>query len=299
MARTDNLNNYLTDIATAIKTKKGDSTPINASNFDTEISNLSSSVDAKKYLKMVEMQTATTTDFNNLSSILESVNNVLLNTFCGNTNLTDTTFLNNAIIDGSTSYYFYGCANITSVPQLDYTNCTSSSYMFGGCTNITSTGNVISPNNSTFTQMFYGCTSLTNIGTLSSNTQTLTNNMFEGCTSLVSVPNTLSFPKSTSCNSMFKSCTNLVNVPVFEICTEATRTTNYGGMFQECPNLSDESLDNILIMMYNITTNGYGVQGGKDFARLFSSGYGYNTRIQNCSKYNDLINLGWTNSLTS
>lgn len=42
MARTDTLGNYLTDVASAIKTKKGDSTPILASNFDTEIINLPS-----------------------------------------------------------------------------------------------------------------------------------------------------------------------------------------------------------------------------------------------------------------
>lgn len=42
MARTDNLTNYLTDVASAIKTKKDDNTPIQASNFDTEIANLPS-----------------------------------------------------------------------------------------------------------------------------------------------------------------------------------------------------------------------------------------------------------------
>ncbi|MDV3426961.1 MAG: hypothetical protein LIR50_07210, partial [Bacillota bacterium] len=40
MARTDNLEHFLTDVATAIKTKKGDNTPIPANTFDTEISNL-------------------------------------------------------------------------------------------------------------------------------------------------------------------------------------------------------------------------------------------------------------------
>lgn len=42
MARIDNLTNFLTDVASAIKTKKGDNTPIQASNFDTEITNLPS-----------------------------------------------------------------------------------------------------------------------------------------------------------------------------------------------------------------------------------------------------------------
>lgn len=42
MARVDNLTNFLTDVASAIKTKKGDNTDILASNFDTEIANLPS-----------------------------------------------------------------------------------------------------------------------------------------------------------------------------------------------------------------------------------------------------------------
>lgn len=42
MARTDNLSNFLTDVATAIKNKKGSETSIPAVNFDTEIINLPS-----------------------------------------------------------------------------------------------------------------------------------------------------------------------------------------------------------------------------------------------------------------
>ena len=46
MARTDNLTNFLTDVAAAIKAKKGDSTPIPAADFDTEIANLPSGDDS-------------------------------------------------------------------------------------------------------------------------------------------------------------------------------------------------------------------------------------------------------------
>lgn len=42
MARTNNLNNFLTDVASAIKTKKGSQTDIPAADFDTEITNLPS-----------------------------------------------------------------------------------------------------------------------------------------------------------------------------------------------------------------------------------------------------------------
>lgn len=42
MARTDNLNNFLTDVAEAIREKKGTTETINASSFDEEIKNLPS-----------------------------------------------------------------------------------------------------------------------------------------------------------------------------------------------------------------------------------------------------------------
>lgn len=48
MARTDSLSNFLTDVANAIREKKGTSTPIVASNFDTEIQNIQSGSNISK-----------------------------------------------------------------------------------------------------------------------------------------------------------------------------------------------------------------------------------------------------------
>ena len=62
MARVDTLTNYLTDVASAIKTKKGDSTPILASNFDTEIVNLPTGANLQS--KSIEITTNTTTTIN-------------------------------------------------------------------------------------------------------------------------------------------------------------------------------------------------------------------------------------------
>ena len=45
MARTDTLGHFLTDVADAIREKKGSSDTIQASDFDTEIENLPSGGD--------------------------------------------------------------------------------------------------------------------------------------------------------------------------------------------------------------------------------------------------------------
>ena len=55
MARINNLANFLTDVASAIKTKKGDNTNILAENFDTEIMNLPNSNAAKVFSTTTEM----------------------------------------------------------------------------------------------------------------------------------------------------------------------------------------------------------------------------------------------------
>lgn len=60
MARINNLSNFLTDVATAIKNKKGSETPIPAANFDTEITNLpSQGVYQHKTATIVENGTVT------------------------------------------------------------------------------------------------------------------------------------------------------------------------------------------------------------------------------------------------
>ena len=58
MARTDNLTNFLTDVATAIKDKKGTTAKIPASSFDTEIAGIVTSDDVKLQEKTVNSSTS-------------------------------------------------------------------------------------------------------------------------------------------------------------------------------------------------------------------------------------------------
>ena len=70
MARTNNLTNFLTDVASAIKTKKGSSTPIPASDFDTEIDNIKSINDGYKnnYITDYTPPTATSGGISSLAN---------------------------------------------------------------------------------------------------------------------------------------------------------------------------------------------------------------------------------------
>ena len=66
MARTDSFNNFLTDIATAIRTKTGGTEQIQATQFDKEIENISGG-DELIAEYVINDSTTTKVDFNNLS----------------------------------------------------------------------------------------------------------------------------------------------------------------------------------------------------------------------------------------
>ena len=64
MARTNNLSNFLTDVADAIRTKKGSEELIAAEDFDTEIENLPSGADLSEYFNnTVTENTTSSTQF--------------------------------------------------------------------------------------------------------------------------------------------------------------------------------------------------------------------------------------------
>lgn len=103
MARIDTLTNFLTDVATAIRKKKGNNSNISAANFDTEIENLASPANLKF------------TSYN-CSVYPETVDFSWLNT----KNYTDM------------SYMFIDTQIENIIADFDLTNTTTCQLMFGG-----------------------------------------------------------------------------------------------------------------------------------------------------------------------
>lgn len=150
MARTDTLTNFLTDVAAAIKAKKGDETAIPAANFDTEILNLTSGGSTLKALIERTFTSITIPDsvaiigdsaFYNCSSlrsitIPDSVTNIERYAFYNCICLTSVTIPDSVTNIGD--YAFYGCRSLTSITIPD---------------GVTSIGDAA----------FYGCRSLTEV----------------------------------------------------------------------------------------------------------------------------------------
>ena len=149
MARIDTLINFLTDVAAAIRAKKGDSTLIPAADFDTEIANLPSGDDTM----LISLIDRTATSFEipegttsigyyafayclSLASIIipDGVTLIGEGAFGNCTSLTSITIPDSVASIGE--FAFYNCTGLTSITIPS--SVTSVEYsMFGDCTNLT------------------------------------------------------------------------------------------------------------------------------------------------------------------
>ena len=158
MARTDTLTNYLTDVASAIKTKKGDSTPILASDFDTEIANLPSGgsshdwsaigysgepdiiKDGYDYAVEVKNNWENISDLKNrfyhdekmiFMPLVNTSNATTMNTMFRYSPIMYVPLLNTSNVTNMGS--MFRDSHIIAIPQFDTSNVTDMSYMFCTC----------------------------------------------------------------------------------------------------------------------------------------------------------------------
>ena len=212
MARTDTLGNFLTDVATAIRNKKGTTDAILASNFDTEIASIESGVDINEYLS----DTITKGD----SSL-------------GGWTKTIIKLRSPLTIEGTDATYMFARCLLNELPQIDTSNVTNMSYMFNGCTNLTTIPQLDTSNVTNMSYMFNGCTNLTTIPQLDTSSVTNMSNMFSNCTNLTTIPQ-LDTSSVTNMNSMFSNCVRLATIPQLD----TSSVTNMAYMFSDCARLA-------------------------------------------------------------
>ena len=175
MARTDTLINFLTDVAAAIKAKKGDDTAIPAANFDTEITNLPSGSNNTALISLID-RTATSFE------IPEGTTSIGYSVFDSCINLTSVTIPDS--VTGISANAFGTCRSLTSITIPD--SVTSIGYsVFSGCSGLTS---ITIPHSVTSIGefAFYNCTGLTSI-TIGNGVTSIGNSMFRGCTNLTEI----------------------------------------------------------------------------------------------------------------
>lgn len=138
MARTDTLPHFLTDVADAIRTKGGTSETIQASSFDTAISNLPSGADLSDYF------TGTLQYNYGQNAVMAMIKSIPNNTIVGND-------LRSA---------FQGCKNLITIPNLDFSNVLRLDGMCNNCNALVNFEIKSAPSCTGFQYMFSGCNSL-------------------------------------------------------------------------------------------------------------------------------------------
>lgn len=269
MARIDNINNFLTDVADSIRTKTGKSNKISASSFDTEIASITTSEDLDS--ELATYNTELTEQEESLSGIVEYLENkiesgepLLLQdklveiTENGTTNIVAdegyaglnsvevTTNVGGSSVEKpapmSISFENSTATTITGFEQLDTTNITSMLKIFANCKRLT-TINLEGLDTSNVTNMgfmFNNCTALTelDVRALKTDKATSMSTLFGGCTKLEKINGLTNFNTSnvTTMYGLFKDCRALTELDLSNFNTSTL--TNMSYMFQYCRNLT-------------------------------------------------------------
>ena len=307
MARTDTLGNFLTDVADAIRKKKGTTDTILASNFDTEIASIESGVDINEYLSdtitrgdsslggwvktIIKLRSPLTVEGNSAEYMFY---NYLLN---------ELPQLDTSNVTNMSSMFRY-CSNLTTIPQLDTSNVVNMGYMFGSCFNLTTIPQLDTSNVVNMDYMFYNCSNLTTIPQLDTSNVVRMNYVFGDCHKLTTIPQ-LDTSNVTFMDYIFYNCRNLTTIPqldgekltsvvsAFNGCKSlenfngiinlgqaylTTQSANYNGyklILSDSTLLTEQSIINILNNLYDIATKGCNTQtvtlGATNLAKLTST----------------------------
>ena len=167
--------------------------------------------------------------------------------------------------------------NFVYCPMIDTSNVTSMEQMFYGCDNLTTIPLLDTSKVTNMQQMFYDCKTLQSIPPLNTSNVTTMNSMFQNCSTLQSIP-LLDCGNVTTMNNMFNGCSKLQSIPLLDCgnvnymsnffgYSKITTLTDLGGFknlkisvtsnfLDKAPNLTTDSLMNVINNLYDLTANG-------------------------------------------
>ena len=306
MARTDTLGNFLTDVAIAIRNKKGTTDTIVASNFDTEIESIETGGGTTEPIFTGHYDTEGLRQIGWTDEEIEyyNQNGVQWNSSEDNyfkltqTELAGDDSKNTRFIPkNSTKTSFNNYNKLLAIPQLDTSNVTTMESMFSHCYSLTmipqlDTGNVTSMNN-----MFYDCYSLTTIPQLNTGNVTNMHNMFYDCYSLKTIPQ-LDTSNVTNMNNTFNGCYSLKTIPQLD----TGNVTNMDNMFSSCRSLTTipqlntgnvTSMNNMFASCFSLeTVPQLNTSNVTSIASMFASCYSLETVPQlDTSNVTSIVNM--------
>jgi surface protein len=182
--------------------------------------------------------------------------------------------------------HFYGCKSLTTIPEFDCSNIKSFDATFRDCENLSSISLLNTGKVTNMKYMFYNCRKLTSISELDCSSCTDMSDTFYGCKVLQSI-SLLNTGKVTNMSYLFYGCPGLVTIPELD-CSSVTNMswmlhpnsttpaltnlggfknlgakstlTNSSGYFLDSqPNVTHDSLMNVINGLYDRKTAGYSV----------------------------------------
>ena len=167
---------------------------------------------------------------NTLKTLLDATQSSknLFNNYKG-TSVNDLISYNDTSNVTNTSYMFYNCSNLTSIPQLDTSKVTNMGSMFYNCSKLASIPQLDTSKVTNMESMFYNCSSLTSIPQLDTINANYISYMFYNCSSLSSIPQ-LDTHKVYNIDYLFYGCSSLISIPQLD----TSKVNNISYMFRNC-----------------------------------------------------------------
>ena len=228
MSKQNNLTDFLTDVADAIRQKKGTQAPINPQDFSSEIASIPTG--GNNPLQDMLDRSSNTYGGYLFSAINNSTNYNIFSRL---------TYENLITLDFSNKHYtnansmFENCTSLTTIPLLDFSSVTSAVSMFNGCTSLTTVPQLDFSKVTNAESLFFNCKKLVTIPQLDFSSVGNANGIFSNCSSLTTVPQ-LDFSKVTNASGMFSGCTSLSTVLQLNF----SEVTSAVSMFNGCWSLT-------------------------------------------------------------
>lgn len=253
MAKNNNLTDFLTDIADAIREKKGTSEPINPQDFSAEIASIETGgngytghADAEGLRAIgwtdedIAYYQEYGVDWNEEDDYLHLVsddNKALYGVLTANNISTykerivylpkiDTSKLT------SMSYKFSNCQKMVAIPFIDTSNVTNMSGVFNACYSLVTIPPIDFAKARTIDYAFWQCLSLRSVPQIDTSSATTMDSTFNQCVSLESV-SSLVATSATNLKRLFGWCPKLKEIEF----RNSNNVTNWSEAFYACMNL--------------------------------------------------------------
>ena len=181
---------------------------------------------------------------------------------------------------------FRNCEALETIPLFNTNKATNMNNMFNYCSSLKEVPLFDTSEVTNMKSFISNCTLINNIPLFNTSKVNNVTYFCDNCVNLDTLP-LLDLSSVIECKYMCQNCTSLVNVPQFDL--SSMKNNYYIGMFDNCPNLSDESLNNILLMcisMVKVTTN-----KTLKYIGLTSE---QATKCTTLSNYSAFTSAGWT-----